>query len=65
MTAGTHTLTVRYRLRETGMYGAPPFVEEWKPLPPRLHADVTEQHTVEIGPVAVACVEVLGDDGAR
>ena len=62
--AGRHTLTVRYRLRETGMYGGAPFVEEWKPLPPRLHADVTEQHTVEIGPVGVACVEVLGDDGA-
>ena len=58
------TVTVRYRLRETGMYDGAPFVEEWKPLPPRLHADVSEQHTVEIGPVAVACVEVLGDDGA-
>ena len=52
--------TVRYRLRETGMYDGAPFVEEWKPLPPRLHADVSEQHTVEIGAVAVACVEVLG-----
>jgi hypothetical protein len=62
--AGRYEVTVRYRLRETGMYGGAPFVEEWKPLPPRLHADVTEQHTVEIGPVAVACVEVLGDDGA-
>ena len=54
----------RYRLRETGMYGGAPFVEEWKPLPPRLHADVREQHTVEIGPVAVACARSLGDDGA-
>ena len=43
----THELTVRYRLRETGMYGGAPFVEEWKPLSPRLHADVSEQHTIE------------------
>ncbi len=61
---GHYDVTVRYRLRETGMYGGAPFVEEWKPLPPRLHADMSEPHTVEIGPVAVACVEVLGDDGA-
>ena len=60
---GTHELTVRYRLRETGMYGGAPFVEEWKPLSPRLHADVSEQHTIEIGHVAVAAVEVTGDDG--
>ena len=64
LAVGRHHVTVRYRLRETGMYGGAPFVEEWKPLPPRLHADMSEQHTVEIGPVAVACVEVLGDDGA-
>ncbi len=61
---GDTALTVRYRLRETGMYDGAPFVEEWKPLPPRLHADVSEQHTVEIGRVAVAAVEVPGDDGA-
>ena len=30
-------LTVRYRCRETGMYDGAPFVDEWKPLPPRLH----------------------------
>jgi Sulfatase-modifying factor enzyme 1 len=61
---GTYRVTVHYRLRETGMYGGAPFVEEWKPLPPRLHADVSEQHTVEVGRVAVACIEVVGDDGA-
>ncbi len=60
---GTHELTVRYRLRETGMYGGAPFVEEWKPLSPRLHADVSEQHTIEIGHVAVAAAELTGDDG--
>jgi formylglycine-generating enzyme len=26
-----------FRRRETGTYGAAPYVEEWKPLPPRLH----------------------------
>ena len=55
LSAGARTLAVRYRLRETGMYDGAPFVEEWKPLPPRLHADVSEQHTVEIAAVAVAC----------
>ena len=40
------------------MYGGAPFVEEWKPLPPRLHADVSEQHTVEIGRVAVGVPRV-------
>ena len=24
-------------VRETGTYGEAPYVEEWKPLPPRLH----------------------------
>ena len=63
LSAGARTLAVRYRLRETGMYDGAPFVEEWKPLPPRLHADVSEQHTVEIAAVAVACAEVPADDG--
>jgi sulfatase modifying factor 1 len=34
-------LTARFRRRECGMYGDAPYVEEWKPLPPRLH-DVIE-----------------------
>ncbi len=36
-------LTVTYRLRETGLYGEAPFIDEWKPLPPRLHriAEIT------------------------
>ena len=63
LSPGAHTMSVHYRLRETGMYDGAPFVEEWKPLPPRLHADVSEQHTVEIGDVAVANIEVAGDDG--
>jgi formylglycine-generating enzyme required for sulfatase activity len=51
-------------MRETGMYDGAPFVEEWKPLPPRLHAEAAEDHTVEIGAVAVATTEVTGADGA-
>jgi hypothetical protein len=30
-------LVARFRRRETGIYGEVPYVEEWKPLPPRLH----------------------------
>ena len=30
-------LTAVFRRRETGTYGEAPYVEEWKPLPPRLH----------------------------
>ncbi len=29
--------TAVFRRRETGTYGDAPYVEEWKPLPPRLH----------------------------
>jgi hypothetical protein len=61
--AGRHRLTVRYRVRETGLYGEAPFVEEWKPLPPRLHAEGREEATVEIGSVAVACREVVDGSG--
>jgi hypothetical protein len=31
-------VTTAFRVRETGAYAETPFVEEWKPLPPRLHA---------------------------
>ena len=41
--AGEHVLTVRYRARETGMYDGAPYLQEWKPLPPRLH----DQRTLE------------------
>ena len=30
-------ITAVFRRRETGTYGEAPYVEEWKPLPPRLH----------------------------
>ncbi len=47
-------LTVRYRARETGMYQGAPYVDEWKPLPPRLHDARTLQRDGELAaPVAV------------
>lgn len=57
--AGDWVLTVRYRARETGMYQGAPYVDEWKPLPPRLHDQRTLQREgVLDAPVAVATREV-------
>ena len=61
---GRYDVTITYRLRETGMYDGAPFVEAWKPLPPLLHADVTETLTIEIGRVAVGAAEVSNDEFA-
>ena len=57
-----------FRRRETGTYGEAPYVEEWKPLPPRLHdfVEVTRD-TVAAPRFAIARREVtnaeLGADG--
>jgi len=57
--AGPYALTVRYRARETGMYQGAPYVDEWKPLPPRLHDARTLQRDGELAaPVAVGATEV-------
>jgi hypothetical protein len=57
--AGPYVLTVRYRARETGMYQGAPYVDEWKPLPPRLHDARTLQREGELATaVAVAVTEV-------
>jgi hypothetical protein len=57
--AGDYSCTVRYRNRETGMYAGAPFVDEWKPLSPRLHDQRTlERTTLVAHPVAVAAREV-------
>ena len=57
--AGDHRLTVRYRQRETGIYDDAPFVDEWKPLPPRLHDQRTVDRALSLShPVAVAAREV-------
>ncbi|NIH84382.1 SUMF1/EgtB/PvdO family nonheme iron enzyme [Amycolatopsis granulosa] len=57
--AGPYVLTVRHRARETGMYQGAPYVDEWKPLPPRLHdARTLQRDGVLANPVAVAATEV-------
>ncbi len=56
---GEHHLTVEYRMRETGMYQGAPYVNEWKPLPPRLHDIRTLQRDITVeAPVEVATLEV-------
>lgn len=56
--AGRRSLSVTFRRRETGMYDGAPYVEEWKPLPPRLHDERTGMLEVDLGHVAVAALEV-------
>lgn len=56
--AGERRLEVLWRRRETGLYGDAPYVEEWKPLPPRLHDDRRVEVRVALGAVAVARREV-------
>jgi sulfatase-modifying factor enzyme 1 len=64
--AGPYALTVRYRARETGMYQGAPYVDEWKPLAPRLHDARTLQRNGELAaPVAVAATEVTNAQFAR
>lgn len=64
--AGEQVLTVRFRQRETGMYEGAPYVEEWKPLPPRLHDQRTLERVVTIAPgVRVAAQEVSAADYTR
>jgi sulfatase modifying factor 1 len=44
----------RFRRRETGIYGEVPYVEEWKPLPPRLHDFVEVERPAPRGRFAIA-----------
>ncbi|MEU6999707.1 SUMF1/EgtB/PvdO family nonheme iron enzyme [Nonomuraea sp. NPDC046570] len=55
---GRHELEVRFRVRECGLYGETPYVDEWKPLPPRLHGPGLLHRRVELGPFAIAMHEV-------
>jgi hypothetical protein len=58
-------ITSVFRRRETGTYGEAPYVEEWKPLPPRLHDFVeVERETVAAQRFAIARLEVLDEAGA-
>lgn len=64
--SGEHVLTVRYRARETGMYQGAPYVDEFKPLPPRLHDARTLQRELTLhAPVHVAASEVTNTQFAE
>ena len=58
VTAPAQDLVVSYRLRETGLYGETPFIEEWKPLPPRLHEIVSITRPVPALHFAISRAEV-------
>lgn len=58
VSAGTYGLQVVYRVRETGLYDEVPFVEEWKPLPPRLHRRAELWRTATVGRFGVGAREV-------
>ena len=55
--------TAVFRRRETGTYGEAPYVEEWKPLPPRLHDFVEVERPAPRGRFAISVRDVkLGLD---
>lgn len=56
--AGRYELTVRYRQRETGLYGEAPYVDEWKPLPPRLHGRAMMHRSVYLDRFAISQREI-------
>ena len=62
---GERSLTIRYRLRETGMYDAAPFADLWKPLPPLLHHTEEEQHVVALRPFAISRTEITNAQYAK
>lgn len=62
---GCRAVTATYRLRESGLYDGAPFVEAWKPLPPRLHADAEHRRDVEFVGCAVAAAEVTNGQFAQ
>jgi hypothetical protein len=51
-------VTAVFRRRETGIYGEVPYVEEWKPLPPRLHDFVEVPRPAPAGRYAIGIREV-------
>jgi sulfatase modifying factor 1 len=55
---GRRSLTVHYRQRETGLYGEAPYIDEWKPLPPRLHQTVELVRDVVLRAFAIGVSEV-------
>jgi formylglycine-generating enzyme required for sulfatase activity len=61
---GDHELRVTWRQRETGLYEDAPYVDDWKPLPPRLHQLREHTRTVRLGPLAVDVAEVTNAEFA-
>ena len=57
-------LVARFRVRETGIYGEVPYVDEWKPLPPRLHSFAEVERPAPAGRFAIGVREVTGVDGS-
>jgi sulfatase modifying factor 1 len=51
-------LTAVFRRRETGTYDETPYVEEWKPLPPRLHDFVEVERPAPRGRFAISVKNV-------
>lgn len=56
--SGAHELIVHHRIRETGLYGEAPWIDEWKPLPPRLHGIATLRRPVQLSAYAIDEQEV-------
>ncbi|RMB61365.1 SUMF1/EgtB/PvdO family nonheme iron enzyme [Tessaracoccus antarcticus] len=59
---GRHPLTVRYRMRETGIYAEAPFVNEWKPLPPRLHDLRTLERVAHLATAVRVSAEITAEE---
>jgi formylglycine-generating enzyme required for sulfatase activity len=57
-------LRARFRVREPGIYGEAPYIEEWKPLPPRLHAFAEVERPAPRGRFAIGVHEVTDAAGA-
>jgi hypothetical protein len=62
---GEHSLTVRHRRRETGLYDQAPYVDEWKPLPPRLHDVQKVKREIALAEISVAIREVTNAEYAE
>jgi hypothetical protein len=50
-------VTARFRRRETGGYGDAQWIEEWKPLPPRLHDFAVVERPGPAGAYAIGALE--------
>lgn len=61
---GPRELAIVHRRRETGLYDGAPYVDEWKPLPPRLHDARRNVRHVVLDAVFVDRLEVSNADFA-